>query len=224
MKKIKSTKDALIKFIEWRKTPAITGQQSSVLMPRRFLGMAPGAVRQQPWPDAKPHNCYSNSYLAPKEWKVTSGWIVTPIKIKHGHDIKGKAVYGWVFNLHFWNVDQFGMTHHDGTPFDLQDNKLNFTHKDCFYLQDTEIIDVMLDFSKHGYTFDGMPSFTVLDTGEIYPMDINDEHIGSVAFDKGYTESGWFPLLWRDQNYSDAGSLNADFLKAFGKVIEEYDV
>lgn len=226
MKKIKTTPEAITHFVKWRQTPAITGQKSSVLMPRRFAVCPPGIVKQQPWPDAKPHQCYSNSHLAPKEWKITSGWMVAPIKTKLGYGKNGKAVYGWVFTSHFWNIDTFGMFHYDGTPFVIpQSHKPRFTERDCFYLQDTEIQDVMFDFEKHGYQFQNVASsFTVLESGEVYSLSIDDEHMGCADFNKGYRDTGWFPFLWEYQTCDENGVMKDDFLEVFKKVIEEYDV
>ena len=228
MRKLKTTKEAIMHFINWRRTP-VNENIPAQIMPRQFMAMPPGAVKQKPWDGSLPHRCYDNAHLAPDNYSVISGWMMSPGKYKLGHNIKTKKpLLGWILTAHFWNVDKTTGSHVDGTPFILPSSvsrkTVPYTDKDMFYLADTEILELMLDFTNCGFPLSIPSSLALLETGEIYKLVASDNHlISHIDFNRGYTDSGWAPLLWDELILNADGSTKVEFQNAFEKVIDLRD-
>jgi hypothetical protein len=226
MKKIKSTVEALHCFIKWRQTP-IQGDIPSIILPRTFAGMGPGMVKQKPWDNARPKQCLSNSYLAPDNFNVVSGWMMSPTKLKMGASRStGKAVYGWMLTAHFWNIDPITQAQHDGTPFVIPEGltrkQMPYDDKDAFYILDSEVHHFMCDMNKCGFSLNIPNSLTLLDTGEVYKIK-EDGVLGVVDFENGAMPSGWAPMLWDDIVLDETGKFKSNFTDAFEKLIEMKD-
>lgn len=227
-KKITSMQQAIVEFINWRRTPLNGG--SNKLLPRRFCGFLPGQVKQQPWPDSKIRGCFSNSYLAPKEWAITSGWMVMPIN-KFGHNTKtNKPIRGWAMIPHYWNY-QYPKTpiecHRDGTVFDPLSQAYGVDPKCVGYIQDDEIYSLFLDIKKYGFNLQPIPqSFVILQDGTVSAL----QQVADPTSPLGYTHqaqldshypSGWLPYLWQELQMPAGTENSTKFVPEFTQALTQ---
>lgn len=221
-------KQAIVEFINWRTAPINGGNNK--LLPRRFCGFLPGQVKQQPWPNSETRACYSNSYLAPKDWAITSGWMVMPLN-KFGHNTKTKKpIRGWAMIPHYWNCKHLNTSkecHRDGTVFDQRSQDFGVDPKSMGYIQDDEIYSLVLDIKQHGFDLQPIPqSFVMLEDGEVTVLKQTTDTNSPLGFNHQaqldrYYPTGWLPYLWEELQMPGATENSTRFVPEFTTALTQ---